>query len=332
MQRARAKKPAPRATGRLLASSRLSRPAGRRGGPHPLPRAVRVSRHQFSYTALDPDLSECANALGAIWFARRRSMGLRPSVDARTGPQLARGLLRLRQRIHAQTGPQQRLELGVLGQRRPAIAELDEALDHREPGRLAILVDLYRAPEARKRLLVVASLGALGTEVEQALLDPIPRARLELVGPAGVEPLEERARRQLGRALQRLPASAWIARRSSLLEGMIEVPGVAGERVGRVQPVDVPLAQDRLRLRAREDAPDIGERRVEVAPSRRRLTARPEVLEQVVAARSPRMQAEVDEDVERPLRAPCRGRHQASVHVEAGRAEQRQARGTRLSE
>src|SRR2546427_8217365 len=191
MQKARAKKPAPRAIEGLLVSSRLSPPTCCQGGPHPLPRAVRFSRHEFSRAALDPDLSECVNALGAIWFHRRRSMGLRPSVDTRPGPQLARGLLRLRKRIHAQTGAQQRLELGVLGQRRPAVAELHEAFDHRQPGRLAILVDLRRAPEARKRLLVVAGLGAQASEIEQALLDPITRPRLELVGPAGVEPLEE---------------------------------------------------------------------------------------------------------------------------------------------
>jgi len=98
---------------------------------------------------------------------------------------------------------------------------------------LAILVDLGGAAERRQRRFEIALARAQRSEVELQLLDPVARARLALVGPVGVEPFEEGSGGERRRALERVAPLAVRARAARLLERSIEIPGVAGERVGR---------------------------------------------------------------------------------------------------
>src|SRR5689334_13289646 len=136
-------------------------------------------RRGASRTALEPGLTGSPNRLRLIGFGWFRDRP-RPAVDAPPAEQRAHRLVGLGERLDGELGAQQILEALVFDQRRAALAEAQQALDHREPGGLAVLVDRGGAAERRQGRLEVALARAQPAQVELQLLDPVALACLAL--------------------------------------------------------------------------------------------------------------------------------------------------------
>ena len=235
----------------------------------------------------------------------------------------------LGQRVDAELAAQELLQALELDHRGAAAAQAHQALDDRHPGRLAVLVDRGGAAEAGERGIVLARPGQCLAVLDEHGLDPVADPALRLLGPRIVQALERIALGERDGAGERLPAPRVLAGAAHLVVGGVEFPQVARQAERGVQAIELGVAQEERLGSPGQHAPQVGQGRMEVPPSRRRAAAGPERLEQFVAGHPARAEREQDQHVERALRAPRRCRERPSADPHLGRPEQHQAHRAR---